>query len=218
MAAVALLAASAARAAEDDGLCRNGVFPKEQGQFGLAKVTGGGRLGFLGDMDGCPNETPACRGTGYVVAGDTLITGRAKGPYVCAFYPNRVGGSAGWVRADRLAPAPVDHAPALSAWLGRWKDGDDSIRLTARGGALVADGAAFWPSANPSLAERPGGPNTGELSGSARPVGSRVVFRDGDDQDACRATLTLVGPFLVVSDNDNCGGMNVSFTGVYTRR
>ena len=38
MAAVALLAASAARAAEDDGLCRNGVFPQEQGQFGLAKV------------------------------------------------------------------------------------------------------------------------------------------------------------------------------------
>jgi hypothetical protein len=217
IAALALMAASAARAA-DDGTCRNGDFPTEQDRFGLAQVTGAGHLPFLGDTNGCPNETVACHGGGYVVTGDVLLTGRSQGAYVCAFYPNRGGGSAGWVRADRLAARPADPSPPLTAWVGRWKDGDNTIKLTARGGRLVVDGAAYWPSANPPLSERPGGPNIGSLAGSARPIGDRVVFKDGDDQYACVATLTLVGKLLVAADNNNCGGMNVTFTSVYTRR
>jgi hypothetical protein len=30
--------------------------------------------------------------------------------------------------------------------------------------------------------------------------------------------MTLAGPFLVVADNQGCGGLNVSFTGIFTRR
>jgi hypothetical protein len=215
--AVVLLAASSARAA-DDGTCRNGDFPTEQGRFGLAQVTGAGRLPFLDDTNGCPNETAACRARGYVVTGDVLLTGRIQGAYVCAFYPSRGGGSAGWVRRDRLASQPAEPSPALSAWAGRWADGDNTIKLSAKAGALIADGDAYWPSANPPLSERPGGPNIGQLGGSAKPTGGRVVFKDGDGEYDCAATLNLVGRFLVVADNNNCGGANVSFTGVYVRR
>jgi hypothetical protein len=221
LAAIVVLASlvlcGGARAADDDLSCRNGSFPSDEKSIGLARVEGAGRLNFLQDVDGCPNDEARCRQRAYVVGGDELLTGRSHGPYVCAFYANRVGGSAGWVPSSRLTALPVDVAPPLSAWTGHWANGDDTIDLTAKAGALVADGEAYWPSANPPLSERPGGPNTGELSGTARPKGNHVVFAD-PDPTLCSATLTLVGGLLVVADNNACGGMNVSFSGVYRRK
>jgi hypothetical protein len=206
-------------AGPDDGTCRNGDFPKLQTHFELRTATGARRIAFLADTDGCPSEARGCRTASYVLAGDRLIAGRVRGAYVCAFFPNRSGGAAGWMRADQLAAAAYDRSPPLNAWLGLWRDGDDRIRLSAHGGLLIADGAAYWPSADPSLSERPGGPNVGALSGSTRPTGPRAVFNDAQGQgEGCIAKLELVGPYLVVADNDQCGGMNVSFTGVYTRR
>jgi hypothetical protein len=34
----------------------------------------------------------------------------------------------------------------------------------------------------------------------------------------CEVDVALAGSFLVVADNHGCGGHNVSFTGIYTRR
>ena len=215
--AAVLFSAAALQAAAEDLDCRNGSFPTEEKAIGLARVEGAAHLNFLNDTDGCPNDEARCRQRAYVVGGDVLLTGRGHGSYVCAFFPNRVGGSAGWVPQSRLTPMPVDAAPPLSAWVGHWANGDDTINLKAKGGAVVAEGEAYWPSANPPLSERPGGPNVGELSGSAPPKGNRVVFVGADATD-CTATLALVGGLLVVADNNNCGGMNVSFTGVYRRR
>ncbi|HEX4196130.1 MAG TPA: hypothetical protein VHZ26_01680 [Caulobacteraceae bacterium] len=217
MLALALACASAARAQAPDMSCRNGSFPKTEKSIALAKVAGADRLYFLNDADGCPNGTPACRQRAYVVAGNELLTGRGAGPYVCAFFPNRVGGSAGWIERARLVPVPVPASPPLGAWAGHWANGDDTIDLTVKAGALVADGSAWWPSANPSPAQFPGGPNVGDLGGTARPSGAKVVFTD-NDPSGCTATLTLVGTLLVVADNRNCGGMNVSFSGVYQRK
>jgi hypothetical protein len=211
-----LLAATAARGQAPDMSCSNGGFPAETA-IGLAKVIGADRLVFLKDTDGCPSEAASCRQRAYVVSGDELLTGRSAGGYVCAFFPNRGGGSAGWVQRTRLQALPVEGSPPLSAWAGHWSNGDDTINLTVEGGALVADGNAYWPSAHPSLSQFPGGPNLGDLSGTARPSGARLVFADPDPQ-ACAATLTLVGGLVVVSDNGACGGQNVSFSGVYSRR
>jgi hypothetical protein len=208
----------AARAAElDELLCRNGAFSTEQAVFSLAKVTGRDRLFFLDDMNGCPSEEAQCRQRGFVVMGDMLLTGRSQGPYICAFYPNRGGGSAGWVRRDRLAPLPFPTDPPLTAWAGRWVDGDDTIKLTVKNGALVAVGDAYWPSANPPRSYLPGDPHVGNLSGKAQPKGNCAIFSDGDPDD-CTATLTLVDPLLVVGDNGACGGMNVTFNGIYRQR
>ena len=35
--------------------------------------------------------------------------------------------------------------------------------------------------------------------------------------EACAAKLELVGRYLVVEDNGRCGGVNVSFNGLYVR-
>lgn len=102
----------------DDGACRNGAFPSEQSRFALARVIDAPRLYLLGDMDGCPAKgEPACRQRSYVVNGDTVVTGRDLGHYRCAFFPNKVGGSAGWVDRSKLQALPVV-VPALQDWAG----------------------------------------------------------------------------------------------------
>jgi hypothetical protein len=72
-----------------------------------------------------------------------------------------------------------------------------------------------------------GGVNTGEIDATATPRGNRTAIGSGYDgalppdiskADDCRARLRLFGPYLAVDDNTGCGGMNVGFTGVYSRR
>ena len=206
-----------AHAGGDAQLCRNGSFAAQESAFALAKVAGTSRSYLRSDLPPCPNDSAACRGRGYVVPGDTVLTGATSAAYVCVLFPGRHGGSAGYVRQDEILPQPVATNVPLSNWAGDWRDGDNRIVMRVVGTRLTASGNAYWPSANPSLKERPGGPNLGEMSGSAIPVGNRAVFA-GDDSADCRVTLTLLLPFLLAADNSRCGGMNVSFTGVYQRR
>ena len=44
-----------------------------------------------------------------------------------------------------------------------------------------------------------------------------LVFKEGDDESSCVVKLHRRGPYLVASDNNNCGGLNVSFGGIYTK-
>jgi hypothetical protein len=74
---------------------------------------------------------------------------------------------------------------------------------------------------------RRGAVNTGELAGSGKPRGQALAigydpdrsgFPPADDAAAdCAAQLQLFGRYLMVRDNNKCGGMNVSFTGLYVR-
>lgn len=213
---LAITGAPAAYAADGAQACRNGSFSEtEFDTLGLARVAVAGRVHFrLDGVPGCPGDGPGCLDKPYLVQGDTVLTGRTRAGYVCALFPNKAGGSAGWLRSSELTAVPQP-LPSLAAWTGRWRDGDDEIRLSVRGDALVAKGEAYWPSANPSLKDRPGGPNIGEMSGTARPQGRAVVFGKCDD---CVLRLALIGDYLLASDNSQCGGMNVRFDGVYTRR
>lgn len=212
--ATLVLAGPARAEGEDDGMCRNGLFAEQNSSFGLARVTGAGRAHFLQDMDSCPNDSAACRQKAYLVTGDRVVTGRSKGAYVCAFFTNAGGGSAGWMAKSRLAALPVNPRPAPAAWLGRWADGDNWVRFGRLGTkGLRVDGMAWWPSANPSPEQRPGGPNMGEVSGPLRLMSNRA-FEPG-----CAITFHLLGDVLVVSDPERrCDGMNVTFSGVYLRK
>ncbi|HBS55668.1 MAG TPA: hypothetical protein DEA38_08055 [Stenotrophomonas sp.] len=212
LAALSPLAVAASDLA-DDGSCRNGAFPSAQSDFAVAKVVGTQRLYLLGDMDGCPAKgEPACRQRSYVVSGDTLVTGRDLGSYRCAFFPNKVGGSAGWVERSKLQPV-ARVTPTLQGWAGDWKDGDNGLKIRVQGKQLHVEGDAYWPSANPTPEQRPYGPNMGQVEAQATPRGSQVDFVE----DSCTVHAQLLGDVLVVSDNSECGGMNVRFNGVYRR-
>ena len=213
--AVLLFALSApAAAAIDDDFCRNGIFGVQNPSVGLAVISGRGRAYFLEDMDGCPNAETRCRQNSYVIPGDTVVTGRSKGRYACVFFPNKGGGSAGWIESTRLRRIPIRQNPAIREWVGQWSDlGNPEVRFYVSLGRLMVEGDSYWPSPNPPLSERPGGPNVGNIGEAVRVTGNRAHAPD------CNISFTLLGNLLVAADPDmECGGANVSFTGVYRRR
>jgi hypothetical protein len=46
----------------------------------------------------------------------------------------------------------------------------------------------------------------------------RVLVALTLEDDICKITLRLVGDFLVADDNGDCGGVNVTFDGVYRKK
>ena len=209
----AALPSSAAAAAVDEGLCRNGTFPVENSSFAQGTVGGSGRAHFFHDMQGCPKASAKCRLKSYLVAGDRVVTGRTRGAFVCAYSPGKGGGTAGWIEAGRIRLLPIPHDPPLAAWTGRWSDeGNPRIRFYIERSALMVEGEAAWPSFNPSTEDFPGGPNVGEIGEPVRTSANRAYARE------CGITFTLLHDLLVAADPEmRCGGMNVSFSGVYRR-
>lgn len=212
-------AGAAARAQEEGGnpanWCRNGAFTNGSEPFGVARVSGekGSRVYFYNDDEGCPGPAAKCRQKAYLIPGDEVLTARAFGDWVCAWYqPARGPETVGWLPANRLARAEHPAAPPLGSWLGTWGFYDNELRLTrgARAGSLRVAGEATWQGVNP------GNVHTGELEGEAEPAAGALKL--GADPEDCLATLRLVGPYLVVSDNKRCGGHNVTFDGVYRKK
>jgi hypothetical protein len=220
LALLTLCCAAATGLAQDEGepanWCRNGAFTRGSGEFGLARVRGekGARVYFYGDDEGCPGPAAKCRRKAYLVPGDEVVTSRTFGDWVCAWYqPARGAETAGWLAAASLAPAAAPERPALAAWLGTWGfyDGELRVRRGRAAGSLLVEGQATWVGANP------GNVHVGELSGEAAPA-ANLLKLGGEDEFDCRATLRLVGPYLIVSDNKQCGGVNVTFGGVYRKK
>lgn len=114
---------------------------------------------------------------------------------------------------ERVAPASAPE----SAWTGRWRKpapgartagdtADELLLVGLRGGQIAVAGAASWVGG--------GTANSGEMRGIARVVGDQARFDDG----ACTAVWRLRGARLEVTQENGCGGLNVSFEGVYQRR
>ncbi len=183
---------------------------------GLARVTGAPRTYFRNESSSCPNDSDACRSQAYVVPGDTVLTGMTRGEFVCVQYLGERSHRIGYVRQNEIAPQQIDRSPPLSAWAGAWHsgggaEGGDVIELRPQGTALAISGNATWDSGNP------GGVNLGVVEGTVTPQGNAATFTDPDVGD-CRMEMTLASSFLVVSDNGKCGGLNVTFSGIYRRR
>jgi hypothetical protein len=100
------------------------------------------------------------------------------------------------------------------AWLGEWKFDDNRIEFTENKlpGFLNVTGSATWVGANP------GNVHVGELDGRYKPQNGWIEYSDGNDEFDCRVRLRLLGGYLIVADNLKCGGVNVTFSGIYRRK
>lgn len=146
----------------------------------------------------------------YVIPGDALVVSRAFGEYVCAwFQPARGYETVGWLRADQLEVSETDANPPASRWLGEWELHSNSltIRRGTKAGELRVEGSAVWHGLGDNV-------HMGEVNASAAPGGNTLTLED----DICKLTLRLVGDFLVADDNGECGGVNVTFDGVYRKK
>lgn len=195
--------------------CRNGAFVSDAKEFRPARVVGAkkARVYFYGDDDDCPKPDAKCRQKTYVVGGDALLVSRNFGDWACAWYTTAKGGdTVGWIPSKQLSITEVDTNPPLARWLGAWELYRDSldIKRGAKAGRLRVEGHATWQGVNP------GNVHVGEINAEAAPAGNTLALDEGDG--VCKMTLRLIGDFLVADDNGDCGGVNVSFDGVYRRK
>lgn len=171
------------------------------------------------EREGCPAPSAACRRKGYVVAGDRLVAWEASGALTRVTYlaPGSTRPSEGWVETAalrRVAPAP----PKASDWIGGWSGWESEIDITrgAKPGTFHLGGNATWGAHDPERVKR-GGVNSGMFSADLpEPKGGSLAFADSEEP-ACRITLRLLGPYLLARDNGQCGGMTVTFSGIYRK-
>lgn len=178
---------------------------------------------------GCPNDTATCATKRYLVARDAVVVTGVQGGYACATF---TGPAPKFATTSGLLPAGAlaDAAAPADGWRGIWRSGDEQeidIRPAA-GGAIAIEGNASYGGSDPERVAR-GAVNVGQISATLTPANGKAAFSAGDDGEGapydanpgddsvCRVRLWRLGPYLVAADNLMCGGMNVTFTGVYRR-
>jgi hypothetical protein len=185
------------------------------------------------DAPGCPSAEEKCQEKAFVTPGDAVVVGVASGAFVCATFtaPNQKAVSTnGWLPRAALVDAPTVDEPSVADWSGEWRSGEEKqISIVAAGPSLAVRGEATYGASDAGRAER-GAVNMGQIAAKVAPVGREASFAQGDggetmpvdaarksDADVCRVRMWRFGDYLVASDNAACGGMNVTFAGVYRR-
>ncbi len=171
------------------------------------------------EREGCPAPTVACRRKGYVVAGDRLVAWEAKGPLRRVTYlaTGAKRPSEGWVETAALRRVTLA-PPKPADWIGGWSGWESEIDINrgTKPGTFHLGGNATWGSHDPERVKN-GGVNFGMFGADVpEPAGNALALADSEEPD-CRIALRLLGPYLVARDNGRCGGLNVSFSGVYRR-
>ncbi len=196
--------------------CREGFFTRDSNEFSIGVVKGvkTARSYFYGDdRDECPGAAN-CRQKAFVVGGDKIVVNRAFGNYSCAWFSSSSGRSrVGWIKTSDLSFPNVVVDRSTRSWLGEWTYGDNGIEFTENKlpGNLNVTGNAVWVGLNDNV-------HVGEIDGRYEPNNGVINYSDGDDEYDCKVTMRLLGGYLIVADNLKCGGVNVSFSGVYTRK
>lgn len=196
--------------------CREGFFTRDSTEFKIASVkkSPSGRLYFHEDTgEECPGSAK-CRRNAYLVPGDRVVVNRVSNNFACAWFsPAKGAPTVGWLDASTLSMEPPSVVAGTQSWLGTWKYAENTIEVTSNklAGFVNVSGRAFWRGLGDNI-------HIGEIDGRYRPDHGLIKYSDGDSTYDCKAELRLAGPFLIVSDNMNCGGANVSFSGIYVRR
>jgi hypothetical protein len=126
----------------------------------------------------------------------------------CVYYGSSNGKIvAGFIPVENLKAIAEDNGMSVDFLIGTWKYESDSIEIKpAAAGKVGGDGQAYYQTAETV--------NEGSFSAQAPLVAGQqeLVFKEGNDESSCVVKLHRRGPYLVASDNNNCGGLNVSFS------
>lgn len=138
--------------------------------------------------------------------GDPVVITRAEGAWTCGYLVARKGSAQGWVQTANLREIAADPNPPLNAWIGEWTQDKNHIAIRESHDKLAIDGEAYWFGA-----QHVG--RIGEISGEVTPEGDRSHYVDG----ICQVDFSLIGKYLLLNDNNMCGGVNVRFWGIWKR-
>ncbi|HKS19191.1 MAG TPA: hypothetical protein VJS63_08285 [Bradyrhizobium sp.] len=203
----------------------NGVAWGDKAALVVSKVTAKPRVNFVKspyDDDfkagNCPAATKACSKKAYLVTGDLVLAGPARGEFTCVSYHSPLSNkriwATGWLPSAALTPVAPMPSPKTTDWVGAWRQGRRyvggglvEIKLNAEG-KLKVDAGILVPTARDF--------HNGGFQGDATAEGSTLSFADSYD-DGCRVRMQRIGPWLLIEDNGGCGGAGVTFLGLYRR-
>lgn len=197
-------------------------------QLGVARIAKSApKVNFVSGVNenkACPSVSSACRSKSFLMPGDVVLTGETRSGFVCATYANaKAVETSGWLPAaslETVAPQPV----TADAWTGTWRRIEAEIKIKQAGAdAVEVDGSATWGSYDPGRVKR-GTVRSGSLSGKVTPVNDALFMSDDPAtsfeavKEGCAVRMRRIAQYLLVEDNNNCGGINVSFSGLYVKR
>lgn len=170
----------------------------------------------------------ACRRAAYVMPGDAVLIGDVNDATACATYVDAKGrATSGVIMGGSVEHDTAGENKRAAALVGHWVRDEAEIRIASRGQEYSVVGEATYGAKDPGRVAR-GAVNLGSFDFRVRPTSNRISagIKDGAvavgkpeaSATDCQLDMIALAPYLVVRDNMNCGGMNVSFTGVYRRR
>lgn len=184
--------------------------------FNVKPSSGEERVYLYKRTQPCPKEKPCgSRQKPYLLSGDVVFAGPPNQGFRCAYYGSRDGKIvAGFIPIENLRALDENNGFGLTVdfVMGTWKYENDSIEIkAAAAGQINGDGQAYYQTAETV--------NDGAFSAQATLASGQkeLVFKEGNDESSCVVKLHRRGPYLVASDNNNCGGLNVRFNGIYTK-
>lgn len=193
--------------------CRNGLFPRDGKSYSIAKIKGKNveKIYFYSDDDDCP-DGKNCRQKSYLIPKDEVIVSREYKNFACVwFQPKKGSETVGWIPVEKLEY--LNLLQSRDSIIGEWYFYDNSIEIakTDKPQTYKVTGNAFWKGYGDNI-------HIGELDSEGIFDGQTLKLGEDDDSEyACKVSITSVGNYLIVADNMNCGGANVTFSGVYRR-
>ncbi len=168
----------------------------------------------------CGHNRPAgvCAGI-KLKPGPLVSLGPSKNGWTCV---TDGSSTSGWVPADRVGPVPDEPKVAAKDWIGFWREGKpvkgikgNRLLITAgkTPGTLQISGRAYWYGSRDDV-------HFGEIrTDHVVTIGPYLHAIEGDDLSGCVLDLKFNPSThqFDASDNQNCGGMNVRFSGTWQR-
>ena len=117
----------------------------------------------------------------------------------------------GWIPEQRWQQSSLKQD--LKDWTGVWQNDYAKIKIKlSELQELSATGHALW------VGGAMGTSNFGDFDIKGVPENGVFATPSSTPNFDCHVALRLVGSFIFAADNRNCGGMNVTFDGVYRFR
>ncbi|MCE0744950.1 hypothetical protein LWC05_13795 [Acetobacter sicerae] len=211
----------------------------------LVRIKPGEKADFYDDgiIAGCPALKDVCRKKAHLIAGDIAVANHRMGAFTVINFVGKTGNPTDGAIETRLLENVPETEPVTEDWTGKWKDTEEqqiTIRKTRTASILAVDGDATWygrgGTHEGSFAAyiKPTGAWGGFLT-EASHWDSTPDRRSPDLSDQtglntdwtkmfplsdteCSGIFRLMTPYLTVATPvDTCGGVNVTFTGVYRK-
>ncbi len=213
-----ILFLSIAAFGQDDSYCEEALFVQNN-DLSLAKVdiASENKAFFYKDLESCISSNDySCKTKAYLLDGDEVVVSHRFIGYIsdqnmdfsCVWFSGEYGTTVAWLESSVLEPMQSVTWP--EDWLGHWQYNDNDIYLNKShfSDDLILEALAIWKNANNSI-------HFGELF-KRLPAAENGKLLYEDEYD-CRLELSLLGDYLLASDNKQCGGANVSFDGIYKK-